>query len=169
MTMPFQWFCCHHSRSIDNEAAPPSSYSLNPNRKTKRSRFRSGRSYSQGHGLRSLVALCGIRQHKYDAAVNCVAENQSNTLIQNKNRRRFTIHGLSYYHNHIEEAGWSFDSTPAGSPLTMYTSNSPSHASSRRFSFSSIRKSLDRSPRTLQMVPDSLDSNPSIFFIDCPP
>ncbi|KAF1786725.1 hypothetical protein GQ600_15800 [Phytophthora cactorum] len=99
----------------------------------------------------------------------CRGGGAASISYQTKNRRRFTIHGLSYQHKHNEEAGWSCNSTPAGSPLPMYASTSPRHVHSRHFGFSSSRVPHGRSPRTEQMLPLTPDSHPSIIFIDCPP
>ncbi|ETK84256.1 hypothetical protein F441_08302 [Phytophthora nicotianae CJ01A1] len=169
--MPLKWFRSHRRRSTGNtedEATRPSTETPNTKQKTKQ---RSRRSHSHGHGLRSMIGLSGSMQHELDAAAAIAAEEQRRISYQTKTRRRFTIHGLSYQPKHNEEAGWSCNSTPAGSPQPMHASTSPRHVHSRvsHFGFTSTRISHTRSPQKEQMIPLTPDSHPSIIFIDCPP
>ncbi|KAG6944733.1 hypothetical protein JG688_00016937 [Phytophthora aleatoria] len=166
--MTLKWFRSH--RRSSTSSTEDATETSNTKQKTKTTKQRSRRSHSQGHGLRSMIGLGGSTQQELVAAAAIAAEEEQRRIsYQTKNRRRFTIHGLSYQHKHNEEAGWSCNSTPAGSPLPMYASTSPRHVHSRHSGFSSSRVPHGRSPRTEQMLPLTPDSHPSIIFIDCPP
>ncbi|KAH7485665.1 hypothetical protein PRIC1_004967 [Phytophthora ramorum] len=164
-----KWFRSHRRSStttcsaIEDEAtrtsATETSSTKHKTKRTKPETQRSRRSHSHGSGLRAMIGLGGSTQHELDAAAAVAAEEEEQRRIsyQSKTRRRFTIHGLSYQHQH-SDADWSRNSSPAGSPLSMYAGSSPRHPHSHR-----------RSSRTQQMTPLTPDSHPSIIFIDCPP
>ncbi|KAL3656631.1 hypothetical protein V7S43_018536 [Phytophthora oleae] len=163
--MPLKWFRSNRRSSTEDEATRLSTETATTKQKAKRSKTvsqRSRRSHSQGSNLRARIDLDGSMQHELDAAAVVAEEEQRRISYQTKTRRRFTIHGLSYHHKQNEEAEWSCNSTPVGSPVPMYASASPSHAHSRHFG----RMPHNRSPQTLPLTPDS---HPSIIFIDCPP
>ncbi|EGZ23102.1 hypothetical protein PHYSODRAFT_353805 [Phytophthora sojae] len=162
--MPLKWFRNHRSSSAssEDEATRSSTETAATKQKTRRNKSavtqRSRRSHSHGSGLRAMFGLGGSAQRELDAAA-AVAEEQRRISYQTKNRRRFTIHGISHPSN-MEAAGWSCHTTPAGSPQPM----SPSYEHLRHFGLASGRGQ--------QMIPRASSSeaaHPSIIFIDCPP
>lgn len=163
--MPLKWFRSNRRGSTEDEPTRLSTEAtITTKQKPKRTKTlsqRSRRSHSHGSNLRAMIGLDGSVQHELDAATAVAEEEQRRISYQTKTRRRFTIHGLAYYHKHKEEAVWSCNSTPVGSPLPMYASMSPSHSHSRHYGGMNIR-----SPQTFPLTPDS---HPSIIFIDCPP
>ncbi|TDH74156.1 hypothetical protein CCR75_007556 [Bremia lactucae] len=152
--MPLKWFRGHCNSEIEESRSTTHIPTSKSTTSATKHRFR--RSRSHGHGLHSVISSSTQEVHS--------TETQRRLLYQSKTSRRFTIHGISYHSKHTPEAGWSCTSETSQS-----TTSSPpglTRMIKSHFVKNSSRTAPCQSPPRTQMT---LDSNPSIIFIDCPP